>query len=210
MVDATLAALAELPDDVRARRAPGLRHPLDPDAMNDAQRPATAAPTSPSTAASPPRSSSGCARRPATGYPHRAGLLLAVRAAARAVARARRQRPPRGARRATGVAGVVVVPIGFVSDHMEVVYDLDTEALATAERLGLPFARAATAGRRPAVRGDGARPAARAGRGRARRASPTRAVVGGLARVVGPCARPAAAPTRAATRPALCGARPDR
>jgi ferrochelatase len=41
---------------------------------------------------------------------------------------------------------VVLVPIGFVSDHMEVVYDLDTEALATAERLGLPARRAATAG----------------------------------------------------------------
>ena len=39
-----------------------------------------------------------------------------------------------------------MVPIGFVSDHMEVVYDLDTEALATAEKLGLPATRAATAG----------------------------------------------------------------
>ena len=45
-----------------------------------------------------------------------------------------------------GVPGVVVVPIGFVSDHMEVIYDLDTEASATAAELGLPFARAATAG----------------------------------------------------------------
>ena len=44
------------------------------------------------------------------------------------------------------VPGVVVVPIGFVSDHMEVVYDLDHEARATAEEIGLPFARAATAG----------------------------------------------------------------
>lgn len=41
---------------------------------------------------------------------------------------------------------VVLVPIGFISDHMEVVYDLDTEAAATAEKLGLTFARAATAG----------------------------------------------------------------
>ena len=47
---------------------------------------------------------------------------------------------------AEGVPGAVVVPIGFVSDHMEVVYDLDTEASATAEKLGLEFARAATAG----------------------------------------------------------------
>ena len=45
-----------------------------------------------------------------------------------------------------GVSGVVLVPIGFVSDHMEVVYDLDTEARATAEKRGLRFARAATAG----------------------------------------------------------------
>ncbi|MBA2463804.1 MAG: ferrochelatase [Nocardioidaceae bacterium] len=47
---------------------------------------------------------------------------------------------------ARGVQAVVVVPIGFVSDHMEVIYDLDTEAAATAEKLGLEFARAATAG----------------------------------------------------------------
>jgi ferrochelatase len=45
-----------------------------------------------------------------------------------------------------GVPAVVVVPIGFVSDHMEVVYDLDTEAAATARELGLGFARAATCG----------------------------------------------------------------
>jgi ferrochelatase len=49
-----------------------------------------------------------------------------------------------------GVPAVVVVPIGFVSDHMEVVYDLDTEAAATAERVGLAYARAATVGTDPA------------------------------------------------------------
>jgi ferrochelatase len=48
-----------------------------------------------------------------------------------------------------GVPAVVVVPIGFVSDHMEVVYDLDTEARATAEKVGVEFARAATAGLDP-------------------------------------------------------------
>jgi ferrochelatase len=48
-----------------------------------------------------------------------------------------------------GVGGVVVVPIGFVSDHMEVIYDLDTEAQATAEKAGVEFARAATAGLDP-------------------------------------------------------------
>ena len=40
--------------------------------------------------------------------------------------------------------GVVVVPIGFISDHMEVVFDLDTEAEETAGKLGLPFVRVAT------------------------------------------------------------------
>ena len=45
---------------------------------------------------------------------------------------------------AEGVSSVVVVPIGFVSDHMEVVYDLDTEAKATAERLGMRFVRVDT------------------------------------------------------------------
>jgi ferrochelatase len=47
---------------------------------------------------------------------------------------------------AEGVDAVVLVPIGFVSDHMEVVYDLDTEALATAERLGLDAVRVSTSG----------------------------------------------------------------
>lgn len=51
---------------------------------------------------------------------------------------------------ADGAPGVVVVPIGFVSDHMEVVFDLDTEAEQVARELGLPFARVATSGRSPA------------------------------------------------------------
>ncbi len=50
---------------------------------------------------------------------------------------------------AAGVPGVVVVPIGFVSDHMEVVQDLDVVASGRAEALGLPFARAATPGTDP-------------------------------------------------------------
>lgn len=50
---------------------------------------------------------------------------------------------------AAGSTAVVLSPIGFISDHMEVVYDLDTEARATAERVGLGFARAATAGTHP-------------------------------------------------------------
>lgn len=47
---------------------------------------------------------------------------------------------------AQGVRAVVLVPVGFVSDHMEVIYDLDTEALATAEKLEVAAVRAATPG----------------------------------------------------------------
>lgn len=45
-----------------------------------------------------------------------------------------------------GAPAVVMVPIGFVSDHMEVLYDLDTEATAKAAELGLPVRRSATVG----------------------------------------------------------------
>ena len=50
----------------------------------------------------------------------------------------------------SGVESVVVVPIGFVSDHMEVIYDLDTEAMATAKELGMRFDRVDTPGAHPA------------------------------------------------------------
>ncbi|WP_406675449.1 ferrochelatase [Nonomuraea sp. N2-4H] len=51
--------------------------------------------------------------------------------------------------RKTDARSVVLVPIGFVSDHMEVVYDLDTEARQVAAELELPMERAATAGTHP-------------------------------------------------------------
>ncbi|MFR9803458.1 ferrochelatase [Pseudonocardia sp. RS010] len=50
---------------------------------------------------------------------------------------------------AKGIDGVVVAPVGFVSDHVEVVWDLDNEAAAKAGELGMAFARAATAGPDP-------------------------------------------------------------
>ncbi|WP_091081988.1 ferrochelatase [Nonomuraea wenchangensis] len=49
----------------------------------------------------------------------------------------------------TDAPAVVLVPIGFVSDHMEVVYDLDTEARDVAAERGLPLERAATVGTHP-------------------------------------------------------------
>jgi ferrochelatase len=70
-----------------------------------------------------------------------------------------------------GAASVVVAPIGFVCDHMEVVLDLDVEAAAKARALGLRMVRAATVGTHPAyvgmvrdlvverIKGDGVRAA---------------------------------------------------
>jgi ferrochelatase len=48
-------------------------------------------------------------------------------------------------------SGVVIVPIGFLSDHLEVLYDLDTEARAVCDQLGVRMVRAATVGTHPAV-----------------------------------------------------------
>ena len=47
------------------------------------------------------------------------------------------------------VTDVVIVPVGFVSDHMEVLYDLDVEAKQHADHLGLNVVRAQTAGTHP-------------------------------------------------------------
>lgn len=48
-----------------------------------------------------------------------------------------------------GVGAVVVCPVGFVSDHLEVIWDLDNEAAEKAAELGMAFARAATPGTDP-------------------------------------------------------------
>ncbi|MEO1495692.1 MAG: ferrochelatase [Planctomycetota bacterium] len=45
-----------------------------------------------------------------------------------------------------GVKRIVLLPIGFVSDHMEVLFDLDTEAKELCEKLGVEMRRAATVG----------------------------------------------------------------
>ncbi len=144
MVDATLAALADLPEE--ARRGGHLAfvtHSI-PVAMNER---------------SGPRGGAYVAQhrvvaaeivervREETGHRYPSELVFCSRSGPPQVPwlepdvndhlRALRQR---------GVPGVAVVPIGFVSDHMEVVYDLDTEARETAGELGLPYVRAATAG----------------------------------------------------------------
>ncbi len=73
-----------------------------------------------------------------------------------------------GSRSGDHPPAVVMVPIGFISDHMEVLYDLDTEAAQRAEALGMTIRRAATVGVDPrfiamigeliAERIDGAKP----------------------------------------------------
>jgi protoporphyrin/coproporphyrin ferrochelatase len=45
----------------------------------------------------------------------------------------------------------IIAPIGFLSDHMEVIYDLDTEARAVCEELGVRMVRAGTVGTHPAI-----------------------------------------------------------
>jgi len=50
---------------------------------------------------------------------------------------------------AAGVRSVIICPIGFISDHMEVLYDLDTEARALCDELGIKVVRAGTASAHP-------------------------------------------------------------
>lgn len=55
--------------------------------------------------------------------------------------------------RREGRTDVIVAPIGFLSDHMEVLYDLDTEARATSAQIGLHMIRAATPAEHPRFAG---------------------------------------------------------
>ena len=165
MVDATLSALADLPED--ARRGGHLAfvtHSI-PVAMNDS---------------SGPRGGAYVAQhhvvmaeiiervREETGHRYPSELVFCSRSG-----------PPQvpwlgpdvndhlRALRSRDVPGVVVVPIGFVSDHMEVMYDLDTEAAGNRRGDRAALREGRDGRRRPALRGDGPRPPARARRRRA-------------------------------------------
>jgi protoporphyrin/coproporphyrin ferrochelatase len=147
-VDSTCVALATLPSDVRPRaRLLFVTHSIP------AQMAASSGPRGGAYVAQH-RSvaglvAAGVHRR--TGVDHGWDLVYCSRSGD---PRTPWLEPDINARLATLAAGdpgaVVVVPIGFVSDHMEVLYDLDTEAAATAKELSLPFARAATPGVHPA------------------------------------------------------------
>jgi ferrochelatase len=49
----------------------------------------------------------------------------------------------------TGTKDIVIAPVGFVSDHMEIIYDLDTEARDLSTELGINMVRANTVGTHP-------------------------------------------------------------
>ena len=108
---------------------------------------------------------------------------------------------------ADGCTAAVVVPIGFVSDHVEVLWDLDTQARATADEVGLPMVRVADPGHRPAhwspwspswcASGIDERPDRRSVRGSATcRRSPDRCARRLLPEPARPRCRPSVAPTR--------------
>jgi ferrochelatase len=107
---------------------------------------------------------------------------------------------------AEGVAGVVVVPIGFISDHMEVGFDLDTQARGVADRCDLPFVRAATVATDPQfVAGLADLVLERAASARGER--PERPARGAFGAAVDACP-PGCCPNPRGERPAACGAGP--
>jgi ferrochelatase len=143
VVDATLSALAELPDAVREEaRLVFVTHSV-PTRMAETSGPEGDAYV---------RQHASVATevvdrvREETGRRHRHDLVYCSRSGS---PQTPWLEPDVGdhLRELAGIApAVVMVPIGFVSDHMEVIYDLDTEATAVAEEVGIPAVRAATPG----------------------------------------------------------------
>ena len=104
---------------------------------------------------------------------------------------------------AEGVRTVVLAPIGFVSDHMEVVNDLDREAQETADRVGVRMIRVPTAGTHPLfVEALVDLLQERAAEARDEVVIPARADMGDLRPSV---CDPGCCPNLRAARPALCG-----
>jgi ferrochelatase len=206
MVDATLAGLAELPDDVRREaHLVFVTHSI-PESMNEASGPRGRAYVSQHRSVA---TEIGERVRHETGTRHPSQLVYCSRSGPPQVPWLEPDVNDHLERLAKERASAaVIVPIGFVSDHMEVIYDLDTEALETAGRLGLPCVRAATAGVDPrfvALVRDLLLERAAAERG----AEPERASVGTLPPSHDACPGTCCANPRS-TRPALAGAEPGR
>ncbi len=156
MVDATLAALAELTAETRNdAHILFVTHSV-PTSMNDASGlggPAAQTGSDPSEGGAYVAQHESLAQeitervRQQTGHRFSSELVFCSRSGAPHVPWLEPDVGDRiGELAKEGVPSVVVVPIGFVSDHMEVVYDLDTEAESAAAAAGIGFARAATAG----------------------------------------------------------------
>lgn len=207
-VDAVLAALADLPEDERAgARLLFVTHSI-PTAMDDASgdpeagghayvrqhedvAAVVAARVAETTGRTHPHELVFCSR---SGAPHIPWLEPDVNDRIEELASDE------------ATTAVVVVPVGFVSDHMEVIYDLDTEAKETAAEHGVPFRRAATAGTDPrfvAVVRELLLERAAAERGE----TPERRAVGATGVMWDRCPVGCCANARG-DRPALCGSDP--
>ncbi len=209
VVDATLAALAELPELAReAAHLVFVTHSI-PESMNDTSGPDGGAYLA--------QHRSAVAEvvdrvRQETGQRPDHDLVFCSRSGPPSVPWLEPDVNDHLARLAArGARGVVIVPIGFVSDHMEVVYDLDTEASAVAAEVGVAFTRAATAGLDPRfVRMVRSLVLERAAVERARSGGPApdRPAVGSLPPSWEQCPLSCCANPRG-HRPALCGAEAD-
>jgi len=205
VVDAAVASLADLPDEVREEaRLVFVTHSI-PTAMNDASGPTSAGGGAylaqhldvAAQVAARVEAVTGVAREhelvfcSRSGAPHIPWLEPDVNDRLEELAE-------------EGVRAVVMIPVGFVSDHMEVIYDLDTEAMATCERLGVEARRAATPG-------DDARFVAAVRELLLERAAaergeqPERPAVGGTGPLWDLCPADCCLPTRGGVRPTLCG-----
>lgn len=155
MVDATLAALAELPEDRRAGAHLAFTTHSIPTAAADTSGPVEAH-TEDGEGGAYVAQHLDAARliadavREETGTPHPWRLVYQSRSGAPHIPWLEPDICDHLEElHGEGVPAVVMVPIGFVSDHMEVKYDLDTEATAKAAELGLPVSRASTVGADP-------------------------------------------------------------
>ncbi|WP_341924942.1 ferrochelatase [Nocardioides psychrotolerans] len=142
IVDATLASLAELPEDVRAGAHLAFVTHSIPLSMNETSGPEGGAYVDQHLSAA-----EEIARQVSleTGVEHPWELVYCSRSGAPHIPWLEPDvNDHLTSLKEAGAPAVVMIPSGFISDHMEVIYDLDTEALATAEELGLPARRAAT------------------------------------------------------------------
>ncbi len=207
VVDACLAALAQLPDHGDAARLVFVTHSIPTEMAETSGAPEEAHAQPRGAYVLQHRSAvDEVARRvrEATGRAHRHDLVYCSRSGAPSTPWLEPDvNDHLTALASDGVESVVMAPIGFVSDHMEVIYDLDTEAMATAERLGITAVRAASAGVDPrfvAMVRDLVLERAAAERGE----QPARPAVGSMSAGPDLCGA-GCCPNPRGPRPALCG-----